>query len=131
MPLQALHSAALPKPRYRYSPCIKAGPFYQMSGMLALDPATGKLVAGGAGAETARILSNLLAALPEYGLQLSDLVVARIFTTRLDQFGDINRAWEAVIPEGATPPARTSIGVAALPIDATVEIEFCFYQEPA
>ncbi len=129
MALQALYASTQPKPRFRYSPCVKAGPFYQTAGMLAIDPASGQLEPGGPGPETTRILSNLSLALPEWGLALSDLMVARIFTTRLDQFADINRAWEAVIAEGTVAPARTSVGVAALPIGATVEIEFGFYRD--
>jgi 2-iminobutanoate/2-iminopropanoate deaminase len=129
MTLQALFPSGLPRPRFRYSPCVKAGPFYQVSGMLAIDPATDALEPGGPGAETRRILSNLVAALPDYGLSLADLMVARIFTTRLDLFGEINQAWEAFIAPGTVAPARTSVGVASLPIGASVEIEFGFYKD--
>ena len=63
-------AAALPQPRFRYSPCVKAGPQYRFAGMIALDPETGALEAGGPGAETAKILDNLLAAFPDIGLRL-------------------------------------------------------------
>ena len=122
----ALQSSAIPAPRFRYSPCVKIGSVYQVSGMVALDPANGRLVAGGPGAETSRILANLMLALPDYGLTLDHLLVARIFTTRFDAFPEINAAWEAVFDEKTIPPARTAIGVAALPLDASVEIEFSF-----
>jgi 2-iminobutanoate/2-iminopropanoate deaminase len=121
-----IQSAAIPAPRFRYSPCVKIGPFYQVSGMVALDPATGLLESGGPGAETACILSNLQRALPDYGLTLDDLLIARVFTTRFDAFADINAAWEAVFTTEITPPARTTVGVSALPLGATVEIEFSF-----
>jgi 2-iminobutanoate/2-iminopropanoate deaminase len=122
----ALQSSAIPAPRFRYSPCVKIGSFYQVSGMVALDPASGRLVAGGPGAETSRILANLKLALPDYGLTLDHLLIARIFTTRFDVFPEINAAWEVVFDEKTIPPARTAIGVAALPLDASVEIEFSF-----
>ncbi len=122
----ALQSSAIPAPRFRYSPCVKIGSFYQVSGMVALDPASGRLVAGGPGAETSRILANLKLTLPDYGLTLGHLLIARIFTTRFDAFPEINAAWEAVFDEKTIPPARTAIGVAALPLDASVEIEFSF-----
>ncbi|ODU68178.1 MAG: enamine deaminase RidA [Bordetella sp. SCN 68-11] len=97
--------------------------------MIALDAQSGQLESGGVAAETDKIMRNMLGALPEYGLTLDQLVIARIFTTRFDQFAEINRVWEGYFPEGATPPARTAMGVVALPLNATVEIEFCFYRE--
>ena len=124
----AVSATALPQPRFRYSPCVKAGPHYRFAGMIALDAETGALEAGGSGAETAKILDNLLAALPEIGLGLEDMVSATIYTTAFGQFPEINEAWEAVFSEGVRPPARTAIGVHALPLGATVEIAFEFYR---
>ena len=126
--IESLTSENLPPPRFRYSPLIKCGPSYKTAGMIALDPGTGELEPGGAGAETAKILANLQAAMPDFGLELADLVKVTIYTTRFDQFADINAAWEAVI-DAARPPARTAVGVGALPINASVEMEFEFYRE--
>lgn len=123
-----IQSAAIPAPRFRYSPCVQVGPIVQVSGMVALDAATGKLVEDGPGAETAMILANLQRALPDYDVTLDDLLIARIFTTRFDSFADINAAWEAVFSADMVPPARTTVGVVALPLGATVEIEFSFVQ---
>ena len=97
--------------------------------MIALDRDSGQLEAGGVGAETTKILANLLSALPDFGLTLADLVSANIYTTRMDEFRDINAAWEAVFTPDIRPPARTSVGVSALPLGAGVEIEFMFYRE--
>ncbi len=127
--IHALASDVLPKPRFRYSPVIQAGPWVLFSGMIALDAVSGKLAAGGPGVETAKILANLSAALPGLGLGLADLASARIFTTQFDEFPAINAAWEAWLGPTARAPVRTSIGVAALPIGASVEIEFTFYVE--
>jgi 2-iminobutanoate/2-iminopropanoate deaminase len=132
MSITPLHADALPAPRFFYTPCVKAGPFYQVSGMIGLDPATGFLQSGGTAAQTTRILENLRAALPEFGLGFGDLMIARIFTTRFERFAEINAAWESFFRAPAmpsSPPARTSVGVAALPLDADIEIEFCFYKE--
>jgi 2-iminobutanoate/2-iminopropanoate deaminase len=123
---QTLQSSAIPAPRFPYSPCVAIGSTYQVSGMIALDPVTGRLVEGGPGAETRRILDNLRRALPEYGLSLDDLLIARLYTTRFDAFAEINAAWEALFSNGLVPPARTSVGVSALPLGASVEIEFSF-----
>ena len=129
--IQALSSPKLPKPRFPYSPVIQAGDWILFSGMIALDAASGALTSGGPGPETERILANVVAALPDFGLTLADLGVARIFTTRWNEFPAINAAWQKALAEVAIPPARTSVGVVALPLGATVEIEFGFYKEQA
>ena len=131
MAIESLLAQSLPAPRFRYSPCVQAGPWRQVSGMIALRPDTGELEAGGSGAETRRILQNLCAALPEWGVELCDLVVARIYTTRFDRFAEINEAWEEIFRADIVPPARTAVGVAALPLNASVEIEFSFWRERA
>lgn len=121
-------SSAIPAPRFRYTPCIKSGPWYTVSGMVALDPATGSLETGSVAAQTDRILSNLVAAMPDYGVGLEHLVSARIYTTRFDQFAEINAVWETYFSD-VEPPARTAVGVLALPLGAQVEIEFAFYRQ--
>ncbi len=127
--IEALSSENLPAPRFRYSPLVKSGPFYQTAGMIALDKNSGELERGGAGAETKKILNNLTSALGDFSLSLDDLLSATIYTTDFASFPAINEAWEAVIAENSRLPARTSIGVAALPLGASVEIEFRFYKE--
>ena len=127
--IEALSSKNLPAPRFRYSPLVKAGPFYKTAGMIALNKETGQLEAGGAGPETARILSNLLEALPDFGLSLDDLYSVTIYTTHFDQFPDVNQSWEAVISADVRLPARAAIGVSALPLNASVEMEFWFYRQ--
>jgi 2-iminobutanoate/2-iminopropanoate deaminase len=48
----------------------------------------------------------------------------------MDKFADINASWEKVFNNiKAAPPARTSLGVAALPLKALVEIEFTFHKK--
>lgn len=126
--MKRLHSPAIPAPRFHYTPCVQAGAHYSVSGMVGLDPDTGRLVEGGTAAQTRRIFDNLLLALPDYGLQLQDMLLARIYTTDFAAFPQINAIWEAVLGD-VPPPARTSVGVAALPLGASVEIEFSFFQD--
>lgn len=126
--IEALSSANLPAPRFRYSPLIKAGPFYQTAGMIALDKDSGELESGGVGAETSKILKNLLQALPDFGLTLEDLVSAKIHTTQFNHFPDINKAWEEIFTDDMRPPARSAVGVTALPLNANVEMSFVFYK---
>ncbi|MBS0506309.1 MAG: RidA family protein [Proteobacteria bacterium] len=125
---ELLQSPAIPAPKFRYTPCVRSGPLYSVSGMVGLDPATGALVAGGLVAEARQILQNLRAALPDYGVGLEHLVAARIYTTEFARFAEINQVWEAFFADIA-PPARTAVGVSALPLAAAIEIEFTFYRE--
>ena len=127
--IKALSSKNLPAPRFRYSPLVKSGPFHKTAGMIALDKDSGELEPGGAGPETAKILNNLMEALPDFGLSLDDLFSVTIYTTRFDQFPEINKSWEAVISADMRLPARTAVGVNALPINAAVEMEFWFYKQ--
>ncbi len=127
--IEALSSKNLPAPRFRYCPLVKAGPFYKTAGMIALNKQTGQLEPGGAGAETMRILNNLLEALPDFGLSLDDLVSATIFTTQMDRFPEINQSWESVFSADMRLPARSAVGATALPLNAAVEMEFWFYKE--
>jgi len=125
--IEALSSINLPKPRFLYTPLIKAGPFYKTAGMVALDKDTGELSCG-AEIETRKILNNLIGALPDFSLTLDDLISATIFTTKFEEFPAINKAWEDVFDNQQRPPTRTAVGVSALPLGASVEIEFMFYR---
>jgi 2-iminobutanoate/2-iminopropanoate deaminase len=116
-----------PAPKFRYSPCVKTGPFYEFSGMVGLTK-EGKLAQGGVEGETRQILSNMVAAATEIGLKVTDMVVANIFTTKFEEFPVINKVWEEIFTADVPPPARTSLGVAALPLGSLVEMSFRFYK---
>jgi len=127
---EALISQHLAKPAFKYSHLVKVGPHYYFSGLLAQDRQSGALVGNTVGAQADKILENLKVLMQEFGLGFEHLAIARIFTTQMDKFGEINAAWEKVFNAiSAAPPARTSLGVAALPLQALVEIEFTFYKE--
>lgn len=117
-----------PAPRFRYSPCVRTGPFYEFSGMIGLT-VDGRLHPDGVSGETRQILINLTSAAGEIGLALQDLVVATIYTTRFDEFPLINKVWEEFFSHSVAPPARTSVGVSALPLNALVEMSFRFYRD--
>lgn len=81
----------------------------------------GKLVDGDIGAQTTRCLRNLSAVLALAGLDEADVVKANVFLVDMDDFEAMNAAYEKHF--GEPQPARTTIGVAALPLGARVEIE--------
>jgi 2-iminobutanoate/2-iminopropanoate deaminase len=126
---QALISTQLTAPLFRYSQLIKAGPNYVCSGMIALDNDSGQLIEGDSGEQTRKIFQNLSILMTEFSLVLNDLVSVRIFSTKFDQFPLINQAWEEVFTIDKVPPARSAVGVSALPLNALVELEFTFYKE--
>lgn len=125
---KVLNSSAIPAPKFRYSQVIQAGPHYYCSGLLGLDD-YGNLVSGGPGMETAQILGYLPGLLASLEMDWHNLVFARIFCADFAKFAEVNSAWEAVFGDGITPPARSAVGVASLPLGATVEIEFVLYKD--
>ncbi len=104
-----------------YSRAVWAGDILYMAGQLGLDPATGKLVEGGAGAETEQLLKGLSAVLAAAGLSMGDVVKANVFLTDMNDFAAMNKVYETFFE--APYPARSTIGVAALPGGGHVEIE--------
>jgi len=104
-----------------YSQGILAGNLLFTSGQIPLDPATGTMVAGGIRAETKQVFENLKAVLEAGGASLKDVVKTTVFLTDLSEFASMNEIYAAYFP--SEPPARSTVGVAALPRGARVEIE--------
>jgi 2-iminobutanoate/2-iminopropanoate deaminase len=104
-----------------YSQAVRSGPFLFCSGQIPLDPGTGQLVEGGIEAQTARGLDNLTALLAAGGLTLDDVVKTTVFLVSMDDFPAMNEVYARYFDED--PPARSTIGVAALPKGARFEIE--------
>ena len=106
-----------------YTPVVRAGDWIIVSGQLGL--LDGKIVAGGVQAQTTQAIANLKAQLASVGASLSDVVKTLCFLTDLDTFATFNEAYVAGF--GAHRPARSTIGVAALPAAGAVEIEAWAY----
>ena len=104
-----------------FSPAVRAGKLTYVSGQVGLDPATGALVEGGPGAETAQILKNIAAVLGAAGKSLGDVVKANVYLAEMADYAAMNGPYAAAFEKPF--PARTCIGVAALPLGARVEIE--------
>jgi 2-iminobutanoate/2-iminopropanoate deaminase len=116
-----VESKDAPKPIGPYSQAIKAGEFVFCAGQIALDPATGQLVQGDAAAQADRILKNLSAVLAAAGTDLDHAVKTTIFLKNISDFAAVNEAYGKYFKNA--PPARSTVGVAALPRDALVEID--------
>lgn len=105
-----------------YSQAIATDGLLFISGQLPIDPATGKIVDGNIGDKTKRIIRNAAAIAKEAGSGLSHVVKTTIFLTDLADFKEVNKAYATFFTEG--PPARSTVQVAALPLDSNIEIEF-------
>ena len=82
---------------------------------------SGGLVEGDVGAQTSRCLDNLAVVAAAAGASLADVVRCGIYVTDISTFKQVNEAYGAYFE--SEPPARTTIGVAALPLGAAVEID--------
>ena len=108
-----------------YSPAVRAGDFVVLAGQVGIA-VDGKLVPGGIEAQTGQVLANIAAVLGDIGAGWDDVARTTIFLTDLGNFATVNALYEGAI--GAHRPARTTIGVAALPAAALVEIECWVYR---
>jgi 2-iminobutanoate/2-iminopropanoate deaminase len=107
-----------------YSQAIRVGDTLYASGQVALDPATGQLVAGGVAEQTVRVCENIKAVLAKAGLDLVHVVKTTVFLKSMGDFAAMNAIYEKYFaPEGVVPPARSTVAVAGLPKEALVEIE--------
>jgi 2-iminobutanoate/2-iminopropanoate deaminase len=107
-----------------YSQAVRVGEMLYASGQVALDPATGQLVTGGIAEQTTRALENIKAVLTAAGLDMSHVIKTTVFLKNMSDFAAMNEIYAKYLaPDGAVPPARSTVAVAALPKDALVEIE--------
>jgi 2-iminobutanoate/2-iminopropanoate deaminase len=117
----AISSPELTPPVGPFSQAILVDGFLFLSGQVGQDPATGKLVAGGVAAETEQVFSNAAAVLRAAGKGFDDVVSVRVFLTRIEDYQAVNAIYGRHFTEPF--PARTAIGVAALPLGASVEMD--------
>lgn len=117
----AITSPELSPPVGPFSQAVEIGGFLFFSGQVGQDPATGKVVEGGIGPETERVFQNLAAVLKAAGRSFDDVVQARVFLTRISDFGAMNGIYAGHFSQPF--PARTTIGAAELPLGACVEID--------
>jgi 2-iminobutanoate/2-iminopropanoate deaminase len=104
-----------------YSHAVAAAGLLFCSGQIPLDADSGELVGTTSAEQAVRCLENLRAVCAAAGTTLERAVRLTIYTTRLEDFAEINDAYGAFFVE--QPPARAAVGVAALPKGALVEID--------
>jgi 2-iminobutanoate/2-iminopropanoate deaminase len=104
-----------------YSQAIVHGGLVYCSGQVALDPATGQLVAGAVGAQTERALHNLAAVLEAAGSSRDRVVKTTVFLVAMTDFAEMNKVYEKFF--AGHKPARATVAVKELPRGAQVEID--------
>lgn len=103
-----------------YSHACAGGGLLFLSGQTPIDPATGALVTGSIQAQTQQCFANLFAVLEAAGLTPDDVVNVQVYLVDMRDFAAMNEAYATRF--GTPYPARTTIGVASLPLGASVEI---------
>lgn len=104
-----------------YSHVVESGGWIYMSGQIPLNPDTGELVEGDIRAQTARILDTMEALLRDVGLSTDHVVKTTIYLTDIQDFAEVNAVYATRFK--APYPARATVGIAALPKGARIEID--------
>ncbi len=118
---QVIHTPHAPAAVGPYSQAIRLGNLVFTSGQIALDPATGKLVEGDVVAQTHQVMKNLQSVLAAAATDLSQVIKTTVFLQNMGDFPIFNSTYAQYFP--GTPPARSTVEVAKLPLGGLVEIE--------
>jgi 2-iminobutanoate/2-iminopropanoate deaminase len=117
----AVHAPSAPAAVGPYSHAVRHEGLLFLSGQAPLHPEAGTVVDGGVEAQTHQVLANLEAVLEAAGARFDDVLKANIYLTDLEDFHTVNAIYAEKFTEPY--PARTTIGVAGLPLGISVEIE--------
>ena len=119
---EVVHSGGAPKAVGPYSQAIRIGGFVFTSGQIPLDPKTQEMVKGDVRVQAERVMENLRGVLAAAGVSFGQVVKTTIFLVDLAaDFTTVNEVYGKRF--SGSPPARSTVQVAALPKGARVEIE--------
>jgi 2-iminobutanoate/2-iminopropanoate deaminase len=118
---QPVSAPDAPAPAGPYSHAVRSGGLLFCSGQVPIDPATGALVEGSIGDQARQCLENLKTVCGHAGAELSDAVRMAVYVTDISTFAQVNEVYGTYFE--SDPPARTTIGVAALPGGAQIEMD--------
>lgn len=119
--IEKIETSEAPQAIGPYSQAVYAAPFLFVSGQLPIDPATGILEESDIKLQINRVLDNLQAILKASGCAFKDVVRCEVFLKDLNDFLVVNQEYGKRFNQ-PIPPARQTIQVAKLPLDALVEI---------
>jgi 2-iminobutanoate/2-iminopropanoate deaminase len=118
---RAIETEDAPEPIGPYSQALVAADVLYCSGQVPLDPETGELVEGGIAEQARRCLQNLAAVCKAAGAPLEDAARITIYLTEIESFPAVNEVYAEFFSEPF--PVRSTVGVAALPKGAMVEMD--------
>lgn len=121
MARETVNSPQAPKAVGPYAHAVWAGDLLYLSGQTPLDPSTGKLVEGDITNQAQQVFNNLEAVLKAAGLSMDQVVKCNVFLTTMANFPALNAIYQTRFQ--APYPARSTVAVAGLPLNALVEIE--------
>ncbi|MFQ6058888.1 MAG: RidA family protein [Anaerolineae bacterium] len=104
-----------------YSQAVRVDNSVFTAGQIAIDPATGALIEGDIAAQTRQVLQNLSAVLEAAGSSLDQVIKTTVYLADMDDFAAMNEVYAQFF--STDPPARSTVQVARLPLEALVEIE--------
>ncbi|MBX2915383.1 MAG: Rid family detoxifying hydrolase [Cyclobacteriaceae bacterium] len=120
MSKEVIYSANAPEPIGPYSQAIKIGSMLFVSGQIAIDKFSGKILTDNITEETNQVLKNISEILTSAGMDFSNVVKCSIFLKDMGQFPVVNEAYAKIFTQ--QPPARETVEVSRLPKDVNVEI---------
>lgn len=121
MSLRVIRTDQAPAAIGPYSQGIVAAGFLFTAGQIAIDPATGQVIAGDVKAQTERVLKNLSEVLAASGASWRHVVKTTVFLADMNDFPAVNEIYGRVL--GDARPARSTVQVAGLPRGVLVEID--------
>lgn len=121
MPVKTVTTERAPQAIGPYSQAIIANGFLFTAGQIALDPASGQVIAGDIKAQTERVMNNLAAVLAAGGATWHDVVKTTVFLHDMNDFPAVNEMYARML--GDARPARSTVQVSALPRGVLVEID--------
>ena len=122
MPKAVVTTNKIAPPVGPFSPGVMSDGSVYLSGQVAQDPVSGRLIDGNAAQQADQILRNAEAVLQAAGKRFADVLRVGVFLTDMDDFQAMNAVYGKYFE--APYPARTTVGVLALPLGAKVEMDF-------
>ena len=109
-----------PKPIGPYSQAVVQNELVFVSGQIAIDPQTGKMIEGGVKEQTTQVMNNVKAILEAADSSMEKVLKTSIFVSNIDFFSTVSEIYEEFFEKDF--PARETVEVSALPMSADVEI---------
>jgi 2-iminobutanoate/2-iminopropanoate deaminase len=121
-----IHAENAPKPVGPYSQAVRVGRFLFVSGQVAIDPKTGRIVANGIKEQTVRVMENIKAVLEAAGYSFNNVIQSNVYLSSMKLFSEFNSEYAKYFEKEF--PARATVGTELMP-EALVEISVVAYKE--